>query len=482
MTGELAWGAPFGKNNNNDQMKIGKINKNDKIKLLVLLCVIIISVLILIQYYLVRNTYNLTKDKYYGEVTRDINRVINQSLHSEIEAKTQENLRSLARSYVAGQLSREEFLKVLRQKNDSVINRQGFELQQQIASQPNLKNIRFKSQYDEIKITYGNHLEKILTDSDPPFVFTGPSFNTANTLLISNGSNTLSDEVKIPGNGQNVQLIKLDINRSQYIDISSWKQEVWKRMAWVFILAVLLILAVIILYFIAFNTMIRQKKLADIKTDFANNITHELKTPLSSVNLILKSLEREEVRVNKSRTDELIYFLRRQFNKIQGIVDSVLESAMVTQLEIRKENIDITEYLNEYVKDVWIEAHHFVSHINAAGLVINTNTEVVDKILCNLIENAAKYSPAGSQITMTGFTRGKYYLIEIADQGPGIADEDQPFIFEKFFRVTEHNRHNVKGLGLGLYLSKQAAASLGANLSLKSKIGQGSVFTLELPF
>lgn len=355
-------------------------------------------------------------------------------------------------------------------------------MQQQIASQPNLKNIRFKSQYDEIKITYGNHLEKILTDSDPPFVFTGPSFNTANTLLISNGSNTLSDEVKIPGNGQNVQLIKLDINRSQYIDISSWKQEVWKRMAWVFILAVLLILAVIILYFIAFNTMIRQKKLADIKTDFANNITHELKTPLSSVNLILKSLEREEVRVNKSRTDELIYFLRRQFNKIQGIVDSVLESAMVTQLEIRKENIDITEYLNEYVKDVWIEAHHFVSHINAAGLVINTNTEVVDKILCNLIENAAKYSPAGSQITMTGFTRGKYYLIEIADQGPGIADEDQPFIFEKFFRVTEHNRHNVKGLGLGLYLSKQAAASLGANLSLKSKIGQGSVFTLELPF
>ena len=462
-------------------MKISKINKNYKIKLLVLSCVIIISVLILIQYYLVRNTYNLTKDKYYGEVTRGINRIINESLHSDIEAKTQENLKTLARLYVAGQLSREEFLMALRQKNDSVINKQGFELQQQIESQPNLKNIRFKSQYDEIKITYRNHSEKILTSSDPPFVFTGTSFNTANTLLISNGSNTLSDEVKIPDKGQNIQLIKLEINRSQYIDISSWKQEVWKRMAWVFIMAVLLILAVIILYYIAFNTMIRQKKLADIKTDFANNITHELKTPLSSVNLILKSLELEEVRVNKIRADELIYFLRRQFNKIQGIVDSVLESAMVTQLEIRKENIDITEYLNEYVKDVWIETHHFVSHIDAAGLVINTNTEVVDKILGNLIENAAKYSPAGSQITMTGYSRGKYYLVEIADQGPGIADEDQPFIFEKFFRVTEHNRHNVKGLGLGLYLSKQAAASIGSNLYLKSKIGKGSVFTLELP-
>jgi two-component system phosphate regulon sensor histidine kinase PhoR len=461
-------------------MKISKIKKNYKIKLLVLFCVIIVSVLILIQYYLVRNTYNLTKDKYYGEVTRGINRIINQSLHSDIEAKTQENLRSLARLYVAGQLSREEFLRALRQKNDPVINKQGYELQQQIESQPNLKNIRFKSQYDEIKITYGNHSEKILTGSDPPFVFTGPSFNTANTLIISSGSNTLSDEVKIPHNGQNVQL-KLEINRSQYIDISSWKQEVWKRMAWVFIMAVLLILAVIILYYIAFNTMIRQKKLADIKTDFANNITHELKTPLSSVNLILKTLEREEVRVNKIRMDELIYFLKRQFNKIQGIVDSVLESAMVTQLEIRKENIDITEYLNKYVKDVWIETHHFVSHIDTAALVINTNTEVVDKILGNLIENAAKYSPAGSQITLTGYSRGKYYLVEITDQGPGIADEDHPFIFDKFFRVTEHNRHNVKGLGLGLYLSKQAAASIGSNLYLKSKTGHGSVFTLELP-
>jgi two-component system phosphate regulon sensor histidine kinase PhoR len=461
-------------------MKISKIKKNYKIKLLVLFCVIIVSVLILIQYYLVRNTYNLTKDKYYGEVTRGINRIINQSLHSDIEAKTQENLRSLARLYVAGQLSREEFLRALRQKNDPVINKQGYELQQQIESQPNLKNIRFKSQYDEIKITYGNHSEKILTGSDPPFVFTGPSFNTANTLIISSGSNTLSDEVKIPHNGQNVQL-KLEINRSQYIDISSWKQEVWKRMAWVFIMAVLLILAVIILYYIAFNTMIRQKKLADIKTDFANNITHELKTPLSSVNLILKTLEREEVRVNKIRMDELIYFLKRQFNKIQGIVDSVLESAMVTQLEIRKENIDITEYLNKYVKDVWIETHHFVSHIDTAALVINTNTEVVDKILGNLIENAAKYSPAGSQITLTGYSRGKYYLVEITDQGPGIADEDHPFIFDKFFRVTEHNRHNVKGLGLGLYLSKQAATSIGSNLYLKSKTGHGSVFTLELP-
>lgn len=252
-------------------------------------------------------------------------------------------------------------------------------------------------------------------------------------------------------------------------------------MAGIYFLAILLILAVIVLFYLVFRAMIRQKKLAGIKTDFANNITHELKTPLTSVGLVLKSLDRPEVQGDKQKTAELLATLKRQHEKIQQTVDFVLESAMEAHPEIHKQATDIAAYLQNYVDDLRIADHLLEPNVIPATQPVITNTQLLDKILNNLVENAVKYSPVGSVIILKGYPSGLHYFIEVADQGPGIASDHQVNLFDKFFRVPEDNKHTVKGLGLGLYLSRKAAIAMGANLNLKSTSGAGCVFTLELP-
>ncbi len=452
---------------------------NIKIKLLIISCVIIVSTLSLIQYYLVRNTYKLTKEKYYEEVRRDIGKIIGLPLTDLIEEKAQENLKYFARLYVSRQIDKKDFITSVKKRNDSLIHSLSLNLINEIKSNQSLKNVKYKYQYDEIELTYDNRTDTLLSGQDQPVVFLGAPFHTPNTLLISNGNNIIIDN---PSNndGRNKGAIKLQILRSQYIDVSFWKDEVWKRMTNTYLLAVLLIFAVILLYYLVFSAMLRQKKLAEMKTDFANNITHELKTPLSSVSLILKSLEREEVRSNQKLMNEFLSSLNRQHLKIQQVVDFVLESAMASRYEIKKENIEITQYLKDYMREIRVEKHIFVNHINPEKRFLATNVQILDKILNNLIDNAVKYSPEGSLISLKGYPAGQSYLIEVADEGPGMNAEDQPYIFDKFFRLAQHNKHNVKGLGLGLYLSKQAANVIGAKLFLKSQPGHGSVFILKL--
>lgn len=459
---------------------VGRMKTNLKIQLLIGSCVIIVGTLSLIQYYLVLNTYKLTKEKYYTEVKEEMEKIIDLPSNNLLEEKAQENLKFFARLYVKKEISKKDFMLRLRLSNDSLIHKANQNLLDEIKSKPSLKSIRFKSQYDEILVTFKDKTDTLLSNHDEPFIFLGTSFQTPNTLLISNGNNIIVDNLPSDNQGLSGQPIKLKILRSQYIDVSSWEGEVWKRMAGIYLLAILLIIAVILLFYLVFRAMLRQKKLAEIKTDFANNITHELKTPLSSVNLILRSLERDDVRSNPALTDELLSSLKRQYIKIRQVVDFVLESAMSSDYQVNKEPINIGDYLNDYIRDLKIEAHLFTHRVSAETQVVLANIQVLDKILNNLIENAIKYSPEGTRITLNSHKTADKYVIEILDEGPGIPAEDQPFIFDKFFRVTENNKHSVKGLGLGLYLSKQAANAINANLFLKSKPGHGATFILEL--
>jgi two-component system phosphate regulon sensor histidine kinase PhoR len=457
------------------------MKNNLKIKFLLGSCVLIIGTLSFIQFYLVQNTYKLTKEKYYAEIRRDINKITELPVNAQIEEKAQENLKYMARLFVDKQIDRSGFIKSLAKRNDSVLHTAALKLGEQIKSNTSTKNIRYRSQYDEIVLTYEGRTDTLLSGADRPFELLGKSFETPNSLLISNGNNIFIDGPDSGSRSMQSHPIKLQIRRSEYLDVSSWEQEVFKRMAGIYLLAILLIVAVIVLFYFVFGAMIRQKKLAGIKTDFANNITHELKTPLTSVGLILKSLDMAEIQQDKQKTAELLATLRRQYEKIQQTVDFVLESAMEAHPEIHKQETDIVGYLHSYIGDLRIANHILRSDILPATKAVITNTQLLDKILNNLVENAVKYSPEGSVITLKGYPSGPHYFIEIVDQGPGIASAYQVNLFDKFFRIPEENKHTVKGLGLGLYLSRQAAIAIGGNLSLKSTSGAGCVFTLELP-
>ncbi|MGY0035171.1 histidine kinase dimerization/phospho-acceptor domain-containing protein [Pedobacter sp. NJ-S-72] len=160
-----------------------------------------------------------------------------------------------------------------------------------------MKNLQYNEQYDEILISLNGHRDTLLSALDKPFVYIGSSIRTiprVSKLPLDNYSSVTTKQTRdSDGNGLTTDL-QLTVKRSQYIDVSNWEYEIFKRMAGILILATALIITVILLFYLIFRALIKQKKIADMKADFANNITHELKTPLSSMSLILKTLKKNE--------------------------------------------------------------------------------------------------------------------------------------------------------------------------------------------
>ncbi|SDE94359.1 His Kinase A (phospho-acceptor) domain-containing protein [Mucilaginibacter pineti] len=459
------------------------MNANIKIKILIIACVLIVSMLSLIQFYLVKNTYQLTREQYYAAVKSEMNRIIHTPLVAASEEKTAAHLKQTIFLYTIGQINRKDFLKEATIQNDSVTRAANQYFDSIAANNPLLKGTHYQSRYDEIVLNRNGKEDTLLKHGTKHYVYIGQSGFTADNLLLNNNASQSIERTHTKEAGKSNFDINYTINLegSRYLDVSVWKQVVLRRMFGMFLLAAGLLIAVILLFYQVFRTMLKQKKIAEIQTDFANNITHELKTPLSSVSVILKTLERREIRQNPALLNELLQSLQRQQTKINDTVDSVLESMMQTDPVVEKTNVNITDYLLRYTNDLLLASHSLTIDIQPDGQMIKTHLSTLEKALNNLVDNAVKYSPEGSPIIIEAGASQYDYLINITDQGCGIELEEQSRIFDKFYRIPEQNRHTVKGLGLGLYISNQAINQLGGSLTLKSRPGEGSTFTIRLP-
>lgn len=459
------------------------MEKKFTIRMLMILSLFIIGTLSSIQYYLIHNTYELKKEKYYTEVKKRITKLMNAAVVDSLEDKVQENLKKvIIMAYDKQKIDKKLIFKSMKDSSLNLYQQLNSYVFQNIQQSKDLRSIQYKSQYEEIIIERGGIMDTLLSSKDLPVMLFGQEFNDANTLLL-NHNETISVVSKNMREKQVSfsQNLKLIIRTSNYINVSDWKKAVFNQMLGTFILGATLIIAVISLLFMVFSAMIRQKKIADIKTDFANNITHELKTPLSSVSLILKSMGHDEIRSNTILLDDLLQSLNRQHLKIQHIVDSVLEGAMLTEIAVQFKPLDMHILLENYAHDLRLKAHQLAVHIDPEKCILQTNSLFIEKILNVFVENAQKYSEPQTVIRLESYTQGKFYIIAVTDEGPGITAHHQVHIFDKFYRVPEENRHSVKGLGLGLFLARQAADRIQAKLELKSKPGKGSTFLIKLP-
>lgn len=446
------------------------MNKNHTTRALLIACIIIVFTLSFIQFYLVRNTYRLTRDHFYTEVKEEILRVTNSPVMISVQEQIRAELRQTVIQYVTNPMSKPGFIKLLKSNTRESGHKFNIYLKKMLDKKPNLEGIVYKSQFDEIIFEINGKSDTLLIAPAKPIVFSGDDFHTAHTIIL-NKDVTLST-------GEDLRII---IRQSNFMDISKRENEVIKRMSGVLFLAIGLIIAVIILLYLVFSAMIRQKKLAEIKTDFANNITHELKTPLSSVSIILKSILLKEVQEKPALLNDLLQSLNRQHGKIRQLVDSVLDSAMVTAVKVEQKELEITSFLQEYADDLAIANQELIAEIETTPQMLLTNAATLEKILNILVDNAAKYSEESESIYLTAFQTQTHYQIEITDKGSGIPIQYQQYIFDKFYRIPEQNKHTVKGLGLGLYLAKQAALQLSAELTVSSKPGKGSTFIISLP-
>lgn len=241
----------------------------------------------------------------------------------------------------------------------------------------------------------------------------------------------------------------------------------------------LLLAAVVLLFFIIINSAQKQKKIADLKAALINNISHELKTPLSSMSVVLKTLALPRVSADAFVSNELLFTLERQHSRLNRTVERVLESA-VPRDEIQLETFDISKFLIQYQGDLFMETHSVSISIQPGSYYVKGCKGSVEAAIDNLIENARKYSEPGSGIHIRGQQDGNRYRIDVIDAGFGIAKESQKNLFEKFYRVPGKDQHAVKGLGLGLFLGREGIRRIGGDLRLTSSTSAGSVFTIYL--
>lgn len=442
-------------------------------------CMVILGGLILIQYDLVIKTYRLTEAQYRREVKSSAIYILSKEI--PVERQLTNNFAHLLESIRLKKASRHTLLKMIAKESDSILRKCRQDYDRSFKQKDTLQNIGYLIQIDRLILAIDGSQFPLLTKANLGYDFKSMTSNVNDAWEVRSFNNSLVGSNMYLGIRQDTLVnVRLIVQGRQYIDASAGKRIIISRMGTTLAMTATLLVAVCVLFYLMFSAIIRQKKLAEIQKDFADNITHELQTPLSSVRIILKRLEKEEIIIHSAPALELLQSLQRQFNRIKQTMDSVLESAMLDLADPVFRAIDIAEHLTEYTNDLKLRDHHLEVEIATGPRLLNTNPQLLDKALNNLVDNAVKYSPTKSLVSIHAYDTKDNYVIEIRDQGLGIELQYQQLIFDKFFRVPQQNKHNTKGLGLGLYTSRKAIIQLGGSLNYSSA-EPGSVFTIKLP-
>ena len=264
---------------------------------------------------------------------------------------------------------------------------------------------------------------------------------------------------------------------------------VLKELRWRIFIAGLFTLIIFAAFYLTVNTMLRQKKLSEIKNDFINNMTHEFKTPLATISLAVDAMKNEKVLSDREKMNYFSSIIKEENQRMNRHVETILKAALLERQEV---NLMLKPtHVHEIIKDV---ADNFTLQINdkngkieldldAANDLIEADEVHFPNLINNLIDNSVKYSKENvpPQIKISTNANGKNMMIRLEDNGIGMSKETVKRIFEKFYRAHTGNVHNVKGFGLGLSYVKTMVDAHGGHIKVDSMPGKGSIFTLELP-
>jgi two-component system, OmpR family, phosphate regulon sensor histidine kinase PhoR len=272
-----------------------------------------------------------------------------------------------------------------------------------------------------------------------------------------------------------------------FIEFPSQQSYLLGRMWSILSISAVLVMIIILAFFITISTILKQKKLSEIKNDFISNMTHELKTPISTIALASEMLSDQDIQLEAARKNDFIRMIREENKRLGILVENVLQTAVIDrgELQLKFENVD----MNELIRDV---AGNFSLQVNQRGGKLDTSLPIrrclvkgdrvhLRHVLYNLLDNANKYSPESPEIKIEAETDSHSLRIRVSDKGIGIGKDDQKRIFEHLYRVPSGNIHNVKGFGLGLSYVKAVVEKHNGTVTVSSESGKGSTFTIEIP-
>ncbi|MFQ6603660.1 sensor histidine kinase [Flavobacterium sp. C3NV] len=447
-----------------------------RINLLIAFSVVALIVLSAVQCYLVKTTYDYKVAQFHTEIKNEIAQISNNygDIDSVIVSKKEALYKELSENYIQGKNTKIEVKKyILENEYNDVLTQK---IQRKFKRDlPNLK-IDFAIVLNKF-VLYQNAKKIDTIFSEKPFIknkLYGNLLSLNKAFLVRNYVGTSS------GTFENKDY-KLLTEDSMYVSVIDWEMIILRRMTFVLILSLLSIATLITLFVIAIKALIKQKKVNEIKTDFINNITHELKTPLTTLGISTKILERKDIRDNDESFNAIVDTISRQNNRLQNLIDQVMANSLAENgIDLQKEKIETEDFLLTIINDF---------KITYPKVDIKTNFQtqdtnlILDKFylttaLLNVLENAVKYG--SNKITIKTRMVQNQFSISIDDDGIGIEKNKQSLLFEKFYRVEQGNLHNTKGLGLGLYYVDQIIKAHQGSVSVVSDLGKGTQFTILL--
>lgn len=261
-----------------------------------------------------------------------------------------------------------------------------------------------------------------------------------------------------------------------------------KEVSPVIVMSSVFILAIVIVFWITYSTVVRQKKLAVIKSDFINNMTHELKTPISTISLACEVLIDKDIPKTEERTSHYVGVINSENKRLGTLVENVLQSAVLDKREfsLKLFELDVHDTINQVVHQskVRVEQNNgqIVTKLEAEIPTIEADRVHFTNILSNLVDNAIKYSPNEPTILIKTRNLNNGIVIDVEDNGIGISKENVSKIFDKLYRVPTGNVHDVKGFGLGLSYVKAIVEKHFGSIKVTSQLNKGSTFSIFMPF
>ena len=276
-------------------------------------------------------------------------------------------------------------------------------------------------------------------------------------------------------------------NYQLFVNFTEKKQVVLSSITLMAALSIIFTLIIVIAYSSALSQLIRQRQISEIKTDFINNMTHEFKTPIATINLALDAIKNPKVMNDPEKISHYHNMIRDENKRMHAQVENVLQISRLekNELDLKKERLDLHELIEDAITHVELivedRGGYIQTHFGALRSSILANQTHFTNVIVNIFDNAVKYSPEEPKIDIYTENVKNYIIMKVRDQGSGMSRPVQKKVFEKFYREHTGDIHNVKGHGLGLAYVRRILDDHHGTISVESEKGKGSTFIIKLP-
>jgi len=276
-------------------------------------------------------------------------------------------------------------------------------------------------------------------------------------------------------------------NYQLLVNFTGKKKVVLSSVTLMAVLSIIFTLIIVIAYSSALSQLIKQRQISQIKTDFINNMTHEFKTPIATINLALDAIKNPKIINDQEKVARYLQMIRDENKRMHAQVENVLQISKLekNELDLKKERLHLHEVITDSITHVELIVEdrngYIRTHFGALKSSVLANEDHLTNVVVNILDNAIKYSDEAPKIDIYTENVRNNIVMKIRDQGAGMSKSVQKKIFEKFYREHTGDIHNVKGHGLGLAYVKRILEDHHATIHVESEKGRGSTFIIKIP-